>query len=241
MVSDWLVQLRSHRLIAVLRSPALAQAEQMAAAVVRAGIFHLEVTCDSDRPFELIQRLRRRWPFCSVGAGTVLYPAQLSQAIAAGASFGFSPVLDESLLKLAIAAGFPLIAGGLTPSEIWQAWQWGAPAVKVFPIEALGGATYLRHLSAPLANIPLVPTGGVSLDNAPKLLAAGAWAVCLGNSLFPPALVAQQDWATLESRAKALVDQVQSQEIAAPMPTGDRLSGRSAVNSLPSPSRPSHG
>lgn len=208
MVSDWLSQLRRDRLIAVLRAPSLAQGERMAAAVAQAGIRHLEVTCDSDRPFELIRRLRQQWPDCAVGVGTVLQREQLLRAMAAGASFGFSPVLDGELLAQAIAAQFPLVVGGLTPNEIWQAWQLGAPAVKVFPITAVGGASYLRQVQAPLGQIPLIPTGGVGFGNAQALLAAGAWAVCLGGSLFPGRLVAQQDWSAIALRAQCLVRQV---------------------------------
>ncbi|NJN29957.1 MAG: hypothetical protein HC824_05530 [Synechococcales cyanobacterium RM1_1_8] len=81
--------------------------ERMAAAMVQAGFRHLEVTCDSDRPFELVQRLQRHWPHCWVGLGSLRSAAQLDQGIAAQAAFGFSPALDHALLARAIAQHFP--------------------------------------------------------------------------------------------------------------------------------------
>jgi len=203
--SPWLKALRCDRLIAIIRAPSLSQGEQMAAAVARAGFRHLEVTCDSDRPFELVQRLKQDWPQCWVGLGTVVTAAQLEQAIVVEAAFGFSPVLDEALLGQAIAAAFPLVTGSLTPNEIWQAWQAGAPAVKVFPVTAMGGAAYLRNLRSPLANISLIPTGGIALEDAVPLLQAGAMAIGLGGSLFPEATIAAQDWDYIEQQAAAVV------------------------------------
>jgi len=203
--SPWLRALRRDRLIAVIRAPSLSQGEQMAAAVARSGFRHLEVTCDSDRPFELLQRLKQDWPHCWVGLGTVVTAAQLEQAIAVEAAFGFSPVLDYALLERAIAAAFPLVTGSLTPNEIWQAWQAGAPAVKVFPVTALGGATYLQNLCAPLANISLIPTGGIAIGDAVPLLQAGAMAIGLGGSLFPKAAIAAGDWDYIEQQAAAVV------------------------------------
>ncbi len=205
----WLNDLRRDRLIAVIRAPSLAQGEQMAAAVARAGFRHLEVTCDSVRPFELVQHLKKAWPHCWVGLGTVVTQAQLSQAIAIEAAFGFSPVMDRPLLKQAIASSFPLVTGSLTPNEIWQAWEAGAPAVKVFPITAMGGASYLKNLRAPLAKISLIPTGGIAIGDAAPLLEAGAMAIGLGGSLFPKAAIARGDWSHIEQQAAAVVKSIQ--------------------------------
>lgn len=203
--TPWLNALRQDRLIAVIRAPTLAQGEQMAAAVARGGFRHLEVTCDSEAPFELVQRLTAAWPQCWVGLGTLVTPTQLSQAIAIKAAFGFSPIMDSALLQQAIAHNFALVTGSLTPNEIWQAWQAGAPAVKVFPVTAMGGAAYLKNLRAPLAGISLIPTGGIAIKEAVPLLQAGAMAIGLGGSLFPPHEVAARDWQQIEQRASAVV------------------------------------
>lgn len=206
--SPWLHDLRRDRLIAIIRPPSLALGEQMAAAVARAGFRHLEVTCDSDRPFELVQRLKQAWPQCWVGLGTVATQVQLQQAIAVDAAFGFSPVLDRPLLQQAIAASFPLVTGSLTPNEIWQAWQAGAPAVKIFPVTAMGGATYLKNLRAPLAPVSLIPTGGIAIEDAVPLLQAGAMAIGLGGSLFPTAAVATENWELIEQQAATVVQSI---------------------------------
>lgn len=95
------------------------------------------------------------------------------------------------------------------PTEIAAAWRAGAPAVKVFPITAVGGPSYLKHLRAPLGHIPLVPTGGVTPDNAEPLLQAGATAVALSTGLFPSAWVEAENWAAITQTAQTLVDRAQ--------------------------------
>ncbi len=177
----------------------------MAAAAVRGGLRLLEVTWTSDRPLQLLERLRDRWPQCQIGVGTVLSVEQLQASIAAGAQFGFSPVSDLNLIHQAAAVEFPFVAGALTPNEIWQTWQAGASAVKVFPATALGGPSYIRNLQGPLSAIPLIPTGGITVENATAFLAAGAIAVGIAGDLFPPALLAHQDWPAIEQRIAQLV------------------------------------
>jgi 2-dehydro-3-deoxyphosphogluconate aldolase/(4S)-4-hydroxy-2-oxoglutarate aldolase len=92
----------------------------------------------------------------------------------------------------------------LTPTEIVTAWEAGASCIKVFPIQAVGGASYIKALQGPLGNIPLIPTGGVSLENAQEFLKAGAIAVGLSGELFPKALIATEDWKAIAQRARTL-------------------------------------
>lgn len=200
----WRSRLCQARGIAVLRAPSFAVGVAQATAIAAAGWTLIEITWTSDRPADLIAHLRTHLPHCCIGAGTVLTAAELEGAIAAGAQFAFMPHTQPDLIAQAITAGIPAIPGALTPTEIVMAWQAGASAVKVFPITALGGVTYLRHLRGPLGHIPLIPTGGVQGENGPALIAAGAIAVGLSTALMPPTALARQDWATITQNARHL-------------------------------------
>ena len=177
----------------------------MAQAAAAGGIKLIEITANSDRPWELIELLRAELPDCSIGTGTVLTKSDALNAIACGAEYIFTPHLDLSLVDAATTAEIPIIPGALTPTEIITAWQAGATAVKVFPIQFMGGASYLQVLQGPIAQIPLIPTGGVTIDNAPDFLAAGAVAVGLAGSLFPSAEIAQENWESMRDRSSNLV------------------------------------
>ena len=203
--ATWLPTLQTQRAIAVVRAPSLEVGMQMAIAVAQGGITLIEVTWDSDCPTDLISQLRDRLPHCQIGAGTLLTRSALQEAIAAGAQFLFSPHLNIELVQLAIAAQVPMIPGALTPSEIVAAWQAGATCVKVFPVQAVGGADYIRHLRSPLGQIPLIPTGGVTVENARSFLQAGAIAVGLSGGLFPREAVDRQDWAAIRQQAARLM------------------------------------
>ncbi len=205
MTSDhWLQLLKHHRAIAIIRTDHLVQGMQMARAIAAAGMALIEITWNSDRPNQLIRQLRAELPHCYIGAGTLLTPLQVSEAVAAGAQFLFTPHVATDLLLIAQAAHVPLVMGALSPTEIVTAWQAGASAVKVFPIKAVGGADYIRCLQGPLGHIPLIPTGGATLANARDLLAAGAIAVGLAGELFPKRVVASEDWQMITSKAEEL-------------------------------------
>lgn len=207
----WLTLLQQQRLLAVIRAPTLQLGLAMARAAEAGGIRLIEITWNSDQPEALVSQLRAALPHCWVGVGTLLTPAEAEAAIAAGAQFGFSPYIDPQILELGCRHQIPMVAGALTPTEIARAWAAGAAAVKVFPISAVGGAAYLRSLRGPLPHIPLVPTGGVTLDNARSLLEAGAIAVGLAGALFPEGAVRSQDWTTIAQRIQTLVQAVQAE------------------------------
>lgn len=202
---NWLILLKRYRLLAVIRAPSLSSGLAMAQAAAAGGIRLIEITWDSAEPAALIGQLRSQLPACWVGAGTLLSPAEAEAAIAAGAQFGFSPYLNGQILALGQRQGVPMVAGALTPSEIAAAWQAGAAAVKVFPVAAVGGASYIQSLQGPLAGIPLIPTGGITLSAAADLVQAGAIAVGLASALFPKAQVQAQDWASISAGIEALV------------------------------------
>ena len=204
---NWLATLKQHRAIAVIRAPSLTMGLAMAHAVFEGGFRLIEITWASDRPSDLISRLRQSFSQdCYVGTGTLLSCQSMKEAVAAGAQFCFSPHTDLELIQLAHRLSIPVIPGALTPTEITLAWQLGACGVKVFPCQALGGPSYIRHLQGPLGHIPLIPTGGITLEEGRAFLDAGAIAVGMSSSLFPKSFVANQDWAAIQRRARAFLN-----------------------------------
>ncbi|WP_035994365.1 bifunctional 4-hydroxy-2-oxoglutarate aldolase/2-dehydro-3-deoxy-phosphogluconate aldolase [Leptolyngbya sp. KIOST-1] len=191
---SFLALLRQHRAIAVIRAADVNVGLQQAQAAAAGGLRLIEITWNSASPEDLVHKLRHYLPHCTVGIGTALCPGDLRDAAAAGAQFCFCPHTDPELIHLAQDLHIPLVPGALTPNEIVAAWRAGAAAVKVFPISAVGGASYIRSLRGPLGHIPLVPTGGVSVDSAASLIQAGAIAVGLSSELFPRSAVAAEDW-----------------------------------------------
>jgi 2-dehydro-3-deoxyphosphogluconate aldolase/(4S)-4-hydroxy-2-oxoglutarate aldolase len=117
------------------------------------------------------------------------------------------------LIEIGLSAKVPVIPGAMTPTEIVQAWQAGAEAVKVFPIKTLGGVEYIKALSPVISHIPLIPTGGVTLEDADQYLQAGAIAVGIASSLFAQA-EDNPDWTSLISRSQLLVGKIQPYQTA---------------------------
>ena len=180
----------------------------MAIAVAQAGLRLIEITWNSHCPADLVRELTTALPDCEIGAGTVLTEIQVAEAIAAGAKFLFTPHTNPLLIQQATVSGIPMIPGALTPTEIVTAWQAGAASVKVFPIHLMGGADYLKSLRSPLGYIPLIPTGGVTIENARALLDAGAIAVGLSSDLFPKEAIAAEQWHLVTQRATSLMQQL---------------------------------
>lgn len=171
----------------------------MAEVFIAEGIPLLEVTLNTPGALETIQALRHRYPDLHVGAGTVLRPEQGEQALRAGAQFLVSPHLDPRLAEVAHQGGVPWIPGALTPTEILQARAAGADLIKLFPAVTVGPA-YVRQLRGPLPDIALVPTGGISSENAGDFIAAGAVAIGVGTSLLGTQAT-NHDWLRREIRA----------------------------------------
>ncbi|BAY13290.1 bifunctional 4-hydroxy-2-oxoglutarate aldolase/2-dehydro-3-deoxy-phosphogluconate aldolase [Calothrix sp. NIES-2098] len=204
----WLSQLQQHRAIAVIRAPEMELAKQMALTVAAGGMQLIEITWNSDRAAELISQLRSELPNCTIGTGTLFNVQELKEAIACGAQFLFTPHVDLAMIQAAITQDVPIIPGALSPTEIVTAWNQGASCVKVFPVEAVGGANYIKSLQGPLGKIPLIPTGGVNLDNAKDFLEAGAIAVGLSSQLFPKHLVTKGNWQAIAEQVKKLIQQI---------------------------------
>jgi 2-dehydro-3-deoxyphosphogluconate aldolase/(4S)-4-hydroxy-2-oxoglutarate aldolase len=170
--------------IPVVRAASSDEAIAVAEAIGEGGIPLLEITMTVPGAVGVIAELSKRYGHeVLVGAGTVLDPGAARACIEAGAQFVVSPSLNLKTIERCKDVGIAVFPGALTPTEVLTAWQAGADAVKVFPCSAVGGAKYLRALKAPLPQIKLVPTGGVSLATAKDFIAAGAWALGVGADL----------------------------------------------------------
>ena len=154
--------------------------------LVGGGVGAFEVTFGSPGALEAIAALHDRFGAegrLAVGAGTVLSVEDAERAVAAGATFLVMPVTDPAVVGWAAAHGIAAIPGALTPSEALVGWRAGAAAIKLFPA-SVAGPTWIRELHGPFPEIPVIPTGGVTVDTAPQLILAGAVAVGLGTWLI---------------------------------------------------------
>ena len=208
-MNPWLSLLQQHRIIAVVRADNVSVAREMALAAAAGGIKLIEIAWNTDRSESLIPKLQQELPDCKIGTGTILHISMAERAIACGCSFLFTPHTNSEIIAKGIEHNIPVIAGALTPTEIITAWQAGAAAVKVFPIKIMGGVDYLQCLQPVLRDIPLIPTGGITLQNADKFLEAGAIAVGISSDLFSSEAVMEDDWTTIIARSQALIQKVQ--------------------------------
>lgn len=190
--------------VAVVRIKDASRLAEAAAALRRGGITAIEVTMTVPGAVDIIREMvRGREPGTLVGAGTVLDAGQATDVIGAGADFVVSPVTDRDMVVACREAGVLVVPGAFTPTEIVAAWRAGADLVKVFPATSLG-PQFVRDLRGPLPEVRLMPTGGVTIENAREYLAAGAAAVGLGGALVDAKSVEARDWAGIEARARRL-------------------------------------
>lgn len=182
----------------------------MARAVAASGLELIEIAWNSDQAPELIAQLRKELPHCQIGVGTIMDRAGLKDAISSGIQFCFSPHTNPDLIEMAREHNIPVIPGALTPTEIVTAWQAGATCVKVFPVQSVGGSNYIHSIQGPLGHIPLIPTGGVTLENAVAFIERGAIAVGLSSSLFPHSSIQDQNWHEITQRCSSLRSKLQT-------------------------------
>jgi 2-dehydro-3-deoxyphosphogluconate aldolase/(4S)-4-hydroxy-2-oxoglutarate aldolase len=181
--------------------------EVMAAAFAN-GLQAIEVTINTAGAEGIVSRCRDAVPPGKVlGMGTIRNLEEARAAAAAGAMFMVTPNLDAKVIEFAKARNIPIVAGALTPTEVYGAWRAGADMIKVFPCGALGGPRYIRELRGPFDQIPLAAVGGVNLDNLAAYFAAGAAAVGVSTSLFGREALANRDIGQLGEHVKKFIEQ----------------------------------
>ena len=208
--TEVLKRIRETGLIPVVRAESADQAIGAVAALKAGGLDILEVTMTVPGAIEVIQTLAAEYgDEALIGAGTVLDPETAQACIQAGAKFIVSPALNEETIAFCREQDVAVFPGALTPTEVVRAWKAGADAVKVFPAGAVGGASYLKALKAPLPQIELIPTGGVSLKTAADFIKAGAMALGVGADLVDPRALREGNTALLTERAREFLEIVQ--------------------------------
>lgn len=210
---------QANPVIPVIRAYSSEDALWGAHQLIEHGFRILEITWTVPKAHQVIQTLRAQYPYVSIGAGTMLTTNQMNVAINAGAQWLVSPVVDTQLIQHAQSKHIELIPGALTPSELFQAFNQGVGAIKVFPIGPMGGVSYLKSLLEPLRALgpmQLIPTGGVQLDDISDYLSNDALAVGLGSQLASPHILKARDEKALAEHAKtALFYQARAKSNAA--------------------------
>jgi 2-dehydro-3-deoxyphosphogluconate aldolase / (4S)-4-hydroxy-2-oxoglutarate aldolase len=193
-------------LVAILRAADAARFLEVGRVLYEGGVRAIEVTLTSAGALDAFGRLAEELPGDALlGVGTVRSAADAEAALTAGAAYLVAPDFQPDMVAFAVARGLPVVPGALTPTEVAAAWAAGATAVKVFPVSAVGGPGYLRAVKAPLPEVPLVPTGGIGIDDIGAYLAAGAAAVGIGSPLLGDAGDPDGDLSALADRARRAV------------------------------------
>jgi 2-dehydro-3-deoxyphosphogluconate aldolase/(4S)-4-hydroxy-2-oxoglutarate aldolase len=212
MNKTWVIQrIRDIGLIPVVRAESADQAMRAVEAIMAGGVSVLEVTMTVPGAIGVIEQLAKAFSAeALIGAGTVLDRETARACIGAGAQFIVSPSLNEETIAFCRAQEIAIFPGALTPTEVVRAWNAGADAVKVFPAGAVGGASYLKALKAPLPHIELIPTGGVSLKTAADFIKAGAMALGVGADLVDMNALRDGNDGLLTERARQFIEIVRT-------------------------------
>ena len=207
---DFLEFIKPLPVIGILRDIPRGAEEACAKTAATCGLKAIEVTMNTEGAEAIITALKQAAkPFdIKVGAGTVRHESDLKKALDAGAEFIVTPNTRNEIIRYSNTAGIPIIPGALTPTEVQKAFDLGATAVKVFPVNCVGGPEYIKALRGPFRDIPLMACGGVNPQNAGDYLKAGANLLSFGASIFAPALMLNGDWKEIEKRLIALLDSV---------------------------------
>ncbi|MEA3401290.1 MAG: bifunctional 4-hydroxy-2-oxoglutarate aldolase/2-dehydro-3-deoxy-phosphogluconate aldolase [Armatimonadota bacterium] len=176
---------------AVIRAKSSEHLMQVADAINEGGVDVIEVTMTTPDALAVIEETSSKYgDEVLIGVGSVLDAETARMAILSGAEFVVGPCLDRGMIEMAHRYDKPVLPGAFTPTEIKQAWDWGADMVKVFPA-SVAGPSYFKAILGPLPQIRLVPTGGVNIDTTPEFLRAGAVALCAGSALVDKQAVAE--------------------------------------------------
>jgi len=201
--------LREVGIIPIIRAPSADAAVAVVEAILHAGISVAEITMTVPNALDAMATVAKRFAGkVLLGAGTVTDADTARRAMDAGAGFVVTPCLVPEVIEAAHRADVAVLPGALTPGEVFEAFRLGGDLIKIFPVQSLGGAAYLRALRGPFPHIPLVPTGGVTLDNIEEMFNARAAAVGIGNQMIPKEALARRDYAEIASLARQFLHAV---------------------------------
>lgn len=196
--------------VPIIRTSSAESAIRAIEAVYEGGIRSAEITMTVPGAVQALEKLADKFgDKMLLGAGTVLDPETCRICILAGAQFIVTPNLNPATIALSRRYSKPIFPGALTPTEVVNAWEAGADAVKIFPASAMGGAKYIKALKGPLPQIDMIPTGGVNLETAADFLKAGASAVAVGSELIDAQTIKEGKYEVFVERAKQYLEVIQ--------------------------------
>lgn len=196
-------------IVPVVRASSADEAMRVVDAIKEGGINVLEITMTVPGAIHVIEEVAKRFgQELIVGAGTVLDAETARACMLAGAQFIVSPALNLNTIEMCRRYSIAVMPGALTPTEVITAWQAGADMVKVFPCNAMGGASYLKSLKAPFPQVELIPTGGVSLKTSADFIHAGASALGVGSDLVDIKAIRAGEPAKVTQAARAYLEAV---------------------------------
>jgi len=208
--SDITKQIESMGVVAVIRLKDPARLRAVVDALADGGVRALEVTMTVPRAVDLIRELAPTMPSgFLLGAGTVLDAETATAVIDAGARYVVSPVFRPEVIRACHARDVPMMPGCFSPTEILAAHDAGADIIKVFPATMLG-PQYVKDIRAPLPQVKLMPTGGVTIDNAGDWIRAGAVAVGIGSALVDAKAIEAGRFDAIAANARTLIANVKS-------------------------------
>jgi 2-dehydro-3-deoxyphosphogluconate aldolase/(4S)-4-hydroxy-2-oxoglutarate aldolase len=200
-------------LLAVIRGPTPELTVRMVEALVAGGVLGIEITYSTPNAEAVVRELAGKFGSQIVlGMGTLTRPEQASSAKQAGAHFLVSPICETSLVQSMVGSGLLVMAGALSPTEVFHAFSLGVDVIKIFP-GSVGGPAYIKALRGPFPNIPMMPTGGVNAGNLAEWFAAGALAVGAGSELCPPQLAKEGKFDEISARAAEFVQAVKTARV----------------------------
>lgn len=196
--------------VAVIRTDSAERAFAVADVAIAAGFRAIEITYSFAKAADVVAALSNaNADKLLIGAGTILIPEQVREAVAAGARFLVSPCVLPEVIDAARECEVAMLPGAFTPTEIYNAWALGADIVKIFPAVRFG-PEYLRAIRGPLPHIPIMPTSGVDAANVAEWFRAGAVAVGAVSNVFDPELIRNGDWQALTHRAREFISAVRA-------------------------------
>ena len=208
-MKETLAKIMEEGVVPVIRVASAAEAFEVAKAIHEGGISVVEVTMSVPGALEVMKEVTQKFgKEVLLGAGTILDPETARAALLSGAQFIVTPTLNLDVIRMCKRYSAVVIPGTLTPTEILTAWEAGSDLVKVFPIAQVGGPAYIRALRGPLPHIPMVPTGGVNVQNAGEFIKAGAAAIAAGGELVDKKAVADKKFSVIAENARKFVAEV---------------------------------
>ena len=199
-----LAKIKAEKVIALIRADNPDGLLDCAKALADGGLTSIELTMTTPGAIRMLEKATAELSDFLFGLGTVLDAETARAGILAGAKFIVTPALRPEVITLCRRYSIPVFSGAFTPTEILQAWEAGADAAKVFPAEFFGPA-YIKSVKAPLPQIELVPTGGVTPETVGEYIRVGAFATAAGSSLVEAKALKEKNWAAITARAKAFV------------------------------------